>query len=59
LPENPIEKLAARVLQYERRPPFMTSKGQRPNRPVWIELVPKVVFVLESLNTFQSRVIPR
>jgi hypothetical protein len=56
LPEQPIERLAAWVLQYERRPTFTTSKGERSNRPVWTKLVPEGVFVLEPLDTFQSGV---
>jgi hypothetical protein len=56
LPEQPIERLAAWVLQYERRPTITTSKGERSNCPVRSKLVPEGVFVLEPLNTFQSGV---
>ena len=30
--KNPIQRLAARVLEYEDRPPFVTSNGQRLGR---------------------------
>ena len=35
--KNPIQRLTARVLEYEDRPPFVTSNGQRLGRPRGIE----------------------
>jgi hypothetical protein len=45
--KNPIQGLTARILEYEDRPPFVTSKRQRLGCPRGIEFGCERVFVLE------------
>ena len=45
--KNPIQKLAARVREYEDRPPFVTSERQRLGCPRGIEFGCERVFVFE------------
>jgi hypothetical protein len=51
--KNAIQRLAARVLEYEDRPPFVTSNGQRLGRPRGIEFGCERVFVLEPPDTMR------
>ena len=51
--KNPIQGLTARVLEYEDRPPFVTSERQRPGCPRGIEFGCKRVFVLEPPQTLR------
>src|SRR5260370_30371108 len=53
--KNPIQRLSARVLEYEDRPPFLTSNGQRLGRPRGIEFGCERVFVLEPRETLRRR----
>ena len=43
--KNPIQRLTARVLEQENRPPFVTSNGQRLGSPRGIELGCERIFV--------------
>src|SRR5713226_5146948 len=51
--KNPIQGLTARVLEYEDRPPFVTSERQRPGCPSGIEFGCERVFVLEPPETLR------
>jgi hypothetical protein len=51
--KNPIQGLAARILEYEDRPPFVTSERQRPDGPRGIEFGCECVFVLERPETLR------
>src|SRR5713101_6622918 len=51
--KNPIQGLTARVLEYEDRPPFVTSKRQRLGCPRGIEFGCERVFVLEPPETLR------
>jgi hypothetical protein len=51
--KNPIQRLTARVLEYEDRPLFVTSNGQRLDRPGGIEFGCERVFVHEPLDTLR------
>src|SRR6266478_9791321 len=53
--KNPIQGLAARILEYEDRPPFVTSKRQRLGCPHRIEFGCERVFVLEPPETLRRR----
>src|SRR6266481_6560302 len=53
--KNPIQGLTARVLEYEERPPFVTSERQRPGCPCGIEVGCKRVFVLQPPETLRRR----
>jgi hypothetical protein len=50
-----IQRLTARVLKYEDRPPFVTSERQRPGCPRWIEFGRQRVFVLQPPATLSWR----
>jgi hypothetical protein len=49
--KNPIQGLAARILEYEDRPPFVTSERQRLGCPRGIEFGCERVFVLKPPET--------
>jgi hypothetical protein len=49
--KNPIQELTARVLEYENRLPFVTSKRQRLGGPRGIEFGCERVFVFETPET--------
>ncbi len=53
--ENEIEGLVAAVIEHERRVPIVSSKCQRPSRPLGIKVGRKRVFVLEPLAARGSR----
>jgi hypothetical protein len=53
--KNSIQRLTARVLEYEYRPPFVTSKSQRLGRPRGIEFGCERVFVYEPADTLRRR----
>src|SRR5260370_7279390 len=53
--ENEIEGLAAAVIEHERRVPIVSSKCQRPSRPLGIKVGRKREFVLEPLEARGSR----
>ena len=53
--KNPIQRLTARVLEYEDRPAFVTSNGQRLGRPHGIEFGCEGVFVLKPPDTLRRR----
>ena len=57
--KNPIQRLTARVLEYEDRPPFVTSNSQRLGRPRGIEFGCERVFVLEPPDTLRRRLFCR
>jgi hypothetical protein len=46
--KDPIQGLAARVLEYEHRPPFVTSELKRRGCPRRIKFGSERVFVLEA-----------
>jgi hypothetical protein len=48
--EQPIERLAARVFEHQRQATIASGKGQRPRRPVKVEVSPQCVFMLEALE---------
>jgi hypothetical protein len=48
LPDKPFERFAAGILKYKHCPPLGIRESQRSDRPVWIKLVSKRVFVLEA-----------
>ena len=50
LSQEPIERLAAGVLEHEHRPTLATNQRERPSRPVGVKLVPKRIFVLKPLQ---------
>jgi hypothetical protein len=52
--KNSIQGLTARVIEYENRPPFVTSKRQRLG-PRGIEFGCERVFVREPLESLRSR----
>jgi hypothetical protein len=51
--QNPIERLTARVFEYEDRPPFVTSEGQRLRCPSGIEFGCQHIFVFQSPETLR------
>jgi hypothetical protein len=51
--KNPIQGLAARILEYEDRPPFVTSERQRLGGPRGVEFCCERVFVLEAPETLR------
>ena len=51
--KNMIQGLTARVLEYEDRPPFVTSERQRLGCPRGIEFGRERVFVLEPSETLR------
>ncbi len=51
--KNPIQGLAARVLEYEDRPPLVTSERKRLGCPRGIEFGCERVFVLEPPETLR------
>ena len=53
--KNQIQGLAARVFEYEDRPPFVTSERQRLGCPRGIEFGCERVFVLEPPETLRRR----
>ena len=53
--KNQIQGLTARVLEYEDRPPFVTSERQRLGCPRGIEFGCERVFVLEPPKTLRRR----
>ncbi len=53
--KNQIQGLAARILEYEDRPPFVTSERQRLGCPRRIEFGCERVFVLEPPETLRRR----
>jgi hypothetical protein len=53
--KNPIQGLAARVLEYKDCPPFVTSERQRYGRPRGIEFACKRVFMLKPPETVRRR----
>jgi hypothetical protein len=53
--QDPIQGLTARVLEYEDRPPFVTSERQRLGCPRGIEFGCERVFVLEPPETLRRR----
>jgi hypothetical protein len=57
--KDPIQRLTARVCEYEDRPSFVTSKRERPSCPCWIEFSRERVFVLEPPETLGRRLFCR
>jgi hypothetical protein len=55
--KNLIQRLTARVLEYEGRPPFVTSNGQWFGCPRGIEFGCERVFVLEPPDTLRRRLL--
>src|SRR5258708_38015054 len=55
--KNPIQELAARILEYEDRPPFVTSKRQRLGCPRGIEFGCERVFVLQPPESLRPRLV--
>jgi hypothetical protein len=53
--KNPIQRLTPRVLEYEDRPSFVTSNGQRLGSPRGIEFGCQRVFVHEPPDTLRRR----
>jgi hypothetical protein len=51
--KNKIQGLTTRVLEYEDRPPLVTSERQRPGCPRGIEFGRERVFVLEPSETLR------
>ena len=47
LPQEPGQRLAAGVLEHERRPPAVTHQPQGPSRPGGVQLVPQRIGVLQ------------
>jgi hypothetical protein len=54
--KNPIQRLTARVFEYEDRPPFVTGERQRLGCPSGIDFVCERVFVLQPPETRRRRV---
>jgi hypothetical protein len=50
LAQEPVEWLAARVLEYQLCPTLTTNKGKRSSRPVRIKLISKSIFVLKPFQ---------
>ena len=53
--KNQIQRLTARVSEYEYCPPFVTSGRQRPGCPCWIASGCERVFVLEPPEVLRRR----
>jgi hypothetical protein len=53
--KNQIQGLAARIFEYEDRPPFVTSERQRLGCPRGIEFGCERVFVLEPPEALRRR----
>jgi hypothetical protein len=48
--EQPLERLAAGVLEHQHEPSFAANKPDRPRRPVGVKISPQRVFMLEMLE---------
>ncbi len=57
--EQPIERLAARVLEHQHGPAVFAHELQRPYRPGAIELVFQFVFMGEAVESGGRRALPR
>jgi hypothetical protein len=53
--KNPIQRLTARVFEYEDRPPVVSSERERLGCPRGIEFGRERVFVLQSPNNLRRR----
>ena len=53
--KNPIQRLTARIREYEDRPPFLTSERQRLGCPRGLKFGCERVFVLEPPETLRRR----
>jgi hypothetical protein len=53
--KNLIQRLTARILEYEDCPSFVASERQRPNCPRWIEFGCERVLVLEASEILSRR----
>src|SRR6516225_9010601 len=48
--EQPVERLAARILKHQHRPTGVTHEVQRAHRPCPVELILEFIFVRESIE---------
>ena len=55
--EQPLERLAARILEHQHRPTAFALKRQRPRRPAAVQLVLQFVFVGEAIEGRPVRVL--
>ena len=53
--EQPIERLAARILEQQHGSTAFAGKRQRPRRPCGVELVPQFIFVGEAIEDGRGR----
>ena len=57
--DEPLERLAARILEQQRRPTAFAGKLQRPRRPCAVELVLQFIFVGEAFEAGAGAGAPR
>ena len=55
LADEPLERLAARVLEQQRRSTAFPHKRERPRRPCGVEFVPQLIFVGEASEACRQR----
>ena len=56
--EQPVERLAARILEHQHGPAAVAPKFQRPCRPRPVQLILQAIFVSEAIEGGRYRMLP-